>query len=105
MRDDELILLRARVRELESQIDAMNAVDEVREVEMRSLELDVALKAQYISRLERLEAEVVAPKDVHIRNLEAVIADLESRANPDSPKVSARVSPVSRVASLRKRKG
>lgn len=102
--DDELAQLRARVGELESEIGAMRAIDEVRELEMRSLELEVDLKAQYIERLERIEEEVVAPKDVHIRNLEAIIANLKGSAIADSQENSGRASPVSRIAGLRKRK-
>lgn len=102
--DDELAQLRARVGELESQIGAMRAIDELREVEMRSLELEVGLKAQYIERLERIEEEIVAPKDIHIRNLEAIIANLKGPAIADPKEDVERVAPVSRIAGLRKRK-
>jgi len=103
--EDELAQLRAKVDELEAQIAAMRATDEVRETEMRSLELEVALKAEYIKRLERIEVEVVAPKDVHIRNLEAIIADLQGPASVDAQGPTGKTPSISRIAGLRRRKG
>ncbi len=103
--EDELEQLRARVRELEEQVEELLAVNDVREVEMRSLELDVSLKAQYIERLERIEAEVVGPKDVHIRNLEAIIADLQSEIAKSSSSDEPNSGPTPpRPGFLRKRK-
>jgi len=74
--DQELAKLHARIDELAAQLAEREAADQIREVEFRSLMQDVALKAAYIDRLERAQEEVVAPKDVHIRNLEAMIAQL-----------------------------
>ena len=104
LNDDELVRLRARVGELETQIGQLRAIDEIREVEMQSLEHEVALKAAYIERLERIEEEVVAPKDLHIRNLEAIIAELRSSAPQESQATDSKVSSISRIAGLRRRK-
>lgn len=102
--EDELAELRAQVTELKSKIASMQAIDEVREVELRSLELEVAVKAQYIDRLESIEEEVIAPKEIHIRNLEAIIDDLRRSASMDVKTANPKLSPVSRIAGLRRRR-
>ena len=102
--DDECARLRARVGELEAQIVAMRATDEVRLMEMRSLELELTMKAEYIERLERVEEEIIAPKDVHIRNLEAIIANLQSTASMDAQHSAGEPPSISRISPLRRRK-
>lgn len=104
MSEDDLAQLRARVEALESENAQMRQVDEVREVELRALQLEVALKAQYIERLERIEEEVVGPKDVHIRNLEAMIANLTASADRDPEQVPDTGAPTTRIPGLRKRR-
>lgn len=79
--DPEILRLRARVGELETLLAAREATDEIRELEYRSLIQDVAVKAAYIAKLEKAHEEVVVPKDVHIRNLEAMIAQLSSEGH------------------------
>ena len=75
--------LRQQVADLERQVAELREQDAVREVEFQSLRQDVALKAAYIAELESVQEEVIAPKDVHIRNLEAIIAELRASANAE----------------------
>jgi L-lactate utilization protein LutB len=82
IKNDEVTELRSRLDELEQQHAEMQLRDEVREVEVRSLRQEVALKAAYIEKLERVKEEIVAPKDVHIRNLEAIISQLQETTTP-----------------------
>lgn len=73
---EDLEQLARRVVELERELTRLVAEREVREVEIAALRADLALKADYLATLERIPDEVVAPKDVHIRNLEAIITQL-----------------------------
>lgn len=83
MSNDEIAQLRARISELEKQISSCKEEEEIREVELRSLLQEVELKVAYIERLERFREEEVGPKDVHIRNLEAIIAGLSPQHSTD----------------------
>ena len=104
MRSDEIAQLQARIAELEMKVTSCKEDGEVREAEMRSLMKEVELKAAYIERLERFREEEVGPKEVHIRNLEAMITNLKGSVSPDLQEEPGRVSAVSRIVSLRKKK-
>ena len=99
--NDEMTELRSRLEELEQLLVEMKLRDEVREVEMRSLRQEVMVKAAYIEKLERFKDEIVAPKDVHIRNLEAIISQLQDGPAPDqrhtNSKPMAQKSVISRL--------
>jgi hypothetical protein len=97
---DETGHLQQKIEHLERELAQRIADDDVREVEFRSLQQEVELKAEYISRLERIEDEVIAPKDVHIRNLEAIIANFKAEREPDR---SGSGSSTSRTSRLRRR--
>lgn len=106
VRNDEMTELRSRVDELEERLSEMHHLDDIREVELRSLQQDVALKCAYIAKLERMQEDIIAPKDVHIRNLEAIIAQLQESVSP--PDFRGNTKPVitqkSRISRLSRRR-
>ena len=72
----EIDHLHRRIAELEGEMARLLEEREVREVELAALRADLSLKVDYLATLEKIPEEVVAPKDVHIRNLEAMITQL-----------------------------
>lgn len=101
MSAQEIEELLQRVADLEQQLSALREQDAIREVEFQSLRQDVALKAAYIAELESVQEKVIAPKDVHIRNLEAIIAEL--RANVEANSIDEPKSLIERAKNAVKR--
>ncbi len=76
MDESEITRLVARNNELERLFALWQEEEEVRATEFRSLQFDLDLQRRYVKRLERMCADELGHKDVHIRNLEATIAQL-----------------------------
>lgn len=105
VRNDEKTELQSRVDELEERLAQIQQLDDIREVELRSLQRDVALKSAYIEKLERMQEEIVAPKDVHIRNLEAIISQLQGITSPTDFRGNTQpVAQKSRISRLNRRR-